>query len=154
MKITCKNCKKEFKPRRKTTKFCSRQCHFTSKEWRSTLSVALQGNKKPPRTIEHRRKLGLVHKGEKQRIETIQKRVEKIRGENSGLWKGDNVGYRALHYWVVSELGQPNECSECGKIGYGRQMHWANRSHEYKRELSDWLRLCVVCHKKYDHAFA
>ncbi len=65
-------------------------------------------------------------------------------------WKGSMSKYRDLHSWVVKELGQPNSCSRCGKEGTGRKMHWANKSHEYKKELSDWIRLCVPCHKAYD----
>lgn len=75
-------------------------------------------------------------------------------GESTGIsnvnWKGDEVGYRALHYWIERRKGKPNKCSHCGKIGTGRQIHWANKSHDYKRKLSDWLRLCAECHGAYD----
>lgn len=33
-----------------------------------------------------------------------------------------------------------------------RQYHWANISRSYKRDLSDWVRLCASCHKKSDLA--
>ena len=66
-------------------------------------------------------------------------------------WKGDNVGYKALHTWVKRVLGQPLTCEHCGKTGLtGKQIHWANKSREYKRIKTDWLRLCVSCHKEYD----
>ncbi len=29
-------------------------------------------------------------------------------------------------------------------------IQWANKSHTYKRELTDWFALCGTCHKKYD----
>ena len=59
--------------------------------------------------------------------------------------------YVNLHYWVKRHLGTPEVCEHCGKSGLsGVQIHWANKSGEYKRELSDWLRLCTKCHKKYD----
>ncbi len=70
--------------------------------------------------------------------------------ENNPAWKGQTVGYRGLHIWVQKILGKPARCSNCGCIGYGHQMHWANKSGEYKREKSDWLRLCVQCHKAFD----
>ena len=71
-------------------------------------------------------------------------------GENQPSWKGENVSYRNLHRWVERQIGQPNTCTHCGKIGYGRQMHWANKSRNYKREITDWIRLCPKCHAAYD----
>jgi hypothetical protein len=73
-------------------------------------------------------------------------------GIKNPTWKGDKVKYRGLHNWVVRCLGQPNQCKDCKIIAYGHQMHWANKSRKYKRELSDWLRLCAKCHGKYDKA--
>src|SRR3990167_8237573 len=34
----------------------------------------------------------------------------------SPFWKGDMVGYTALHDWVKSRLGTPSKCSHCGTI--------------------------------------
>lgn len=64
-------------------------------------------------------------------------------------WMGDKVGYSALHRWVVSKLGKPNYCAYC-HCEDKKRYHWANISHCYKRDLSDWIRLCVSCHKLYD----
>ena len=76
-------------------------------------------------------------------------------GENSCNWKGDKIGYFGLHDWVRKELGAPNTCEHCRKKGLtGHKIHWANKSHTYKRILTDWLRLCVSCHKKYDKKYA
>ena len=66
------------------------------------------------------------------------------------MWKGNEVGYRALHNWVEKMLGKPSRCSDCGKVGYGRQIHWANVSGKYLRETGDWKRLCANCHGKFD----
>lgn len=71
-------------------------------------------------------------------------------GEKHWSYKGDKVKYRALHMWVETNLGKPNKCSKCGKTGYGHSMHWANKSRLYQHNLTDWLRLCVPCHKAYD----
>jgi hypothetical protein len=66
-------------------------------------------------------------------------------------WKGDDVGYCGLHNWVYNKLGRPNECEFCKKIVKNpKAIHWANKSGNYKREVTDWIRLCVSCHKKYD----
>jgi len=76
---------------------------------------------------------------------------QKISEENSHLWKGDNVKYRALHCWVERQLGKPGVCEDCGKISSKQHtMHWANINGLYKRIISDWRRLCVKCHKKFD----
>ncbi len=69
--------------------------------------------------------------------------------QNNHKWKGDKVGYRGLHGWVSRRLGKPNKCEHCGDISK-RKYEWANKSHKYLRDINDWIRLCVPCHKKYD----
>lgn len=71
-------------------------------------------------------------------------------GENTWNYKGEDVSYRNLHRWVERMIGKPSKCSQCGIIGYGRKMHWANKSGEYRRILADWIRLCAKCHGIYD----
>jgi len=73
-----------------------------------------------------------------------------IKGEAHWSYKGEDIQYSPLHQWVRKELGKAYKCSHCGKIGYGRQMHWANIDHSYKRNLSNWISLCAKCHGKYD----
>ena len=74
------------------------------------------------------------------------------KGDKNPSWKGDNVGYNGLHTWVNKTLGKPDTCEECGKSGLSKKhINWANKSHEYKRDLTDWLRLCVPCHRVYDN---
>lgn len=68
-------------------------------------------------------------------------------GENNTNWKGDDVGYFALHSWVQRTLGRAKICENCGKT---ERVQWANKSREYKREVADWLQLCYWCHRKYD----
>jgi len=76
------------------------------------------------------------------------------KGEKSWRWKGDNVGYTALHSWVRRWLGSPTKCEICGKDDLiGKQINWANKDHSYERDLADWIRLCRRCHKKYDIEF-
>lgn len=74
-----------------------------------------------------------------------------IRDQKHGKWKGDKVGHTALHIWLVRRLGKPKSCEHCDKKNLtGVQIHWANKSHTYKRDKKDWIRLCVKCHRKYD----
>lgn len=73
-------------------------------------------------------------------------------GDAHSYWKGDDVGYVALHSWVKRKLGKPKKCWECSDgDGSTRRYQWANLSHDYKRDLSDWARLCASCHKLYDN---
>lgn len=72
-------------------------------------------------------------------------------GNNNVNWKGDDVGYFALHSWVKRHLGRPNKCQHCGLESNNPNMiQWANKSWEYKRTVNDWLRLCAKCHSSYD----
>ena len=63
-------------------------------------------------------------------------------------WKGDNVGYDALHDWVKRRLGKANICSN--NFEHKGPYEWSNISYEYKRILSDWKSLCRSCHHKKD----
>lgn len=73
-------------------------------------------------------------------------------GKNSSVWKGNNVTYGTIHEWVYRRLGRPLNCEKCGKEELNPyKIHWANISGEYKRILRDWVRLCIICHKKYDN---
>jgi len=74
-----------------------------------------------------------------------------IKGELCSNWKGDNVGYDALHGWVERELGKPKKCTFCGVSDENKKYEWANKSGKYKRDLTDWIRLCKKCHHKYDY---
>ena len=75
----------------------------------------------------------------------------KTTGINNVSWKGNKVGYFGLHAWVNRFLGKPGTCELCGKSGLkGSRINWANSNGQYKRNLTDWLRLCIPCHRKYD----
>ena len=71
------------------------------------------------------------------------------RGKNTYNWKGDKAGYSALHKWIKQKLGSPNYCEHC-KTTKAKCYHWSNISGRYLRKVSDWQRLCVSCHSKYD----
>ena len=79
------------------------------------------------------------------------------KNDGHGMWKGDNVGYTALHTWVRKQLGKPKECSGCGLIGQivknRWNIEWANKDHKYKRNIDDFIALCPKCHRLYDRMF-
>lgn len=75
-------------------------------------------------------------------------------GENNPHWK-EEPSYGSLHDWVRRHKKKTGFCTFCGKKGiikgheYGT--HFANISHEYKRDLDDYVELCMSCHRKYDN---
>lgn len=58
--------------------------------------------------------------------------------------------YRAIHKWVQLRKGKANKCTQCGTLD-SRRYHWANISHNYLRDLSDWIEMCPKCNYAYDH---
>jgi hypothetical protein len=72
-----------------------------------------------------------------------------IMSEKHYLWKGDDADLVAKHSWVVRRLDRPKRCDFCGD-GTRKMYHWSNISGKYLRDVSDYQRLCVPCHKKFD----
>ena len=69
-------------------------------------------------------------------------------GKNHGLWKGEAVSYRNLHRWLDRLQGKASEhlCGEC----LGPARHWANISGEYRRDVEDFIPMCVPHHMRLD----
>ncbi len=110
-----------------------------SDEHRLNISKSLIGTQRAKgsiRTPEQRRKISEFNKG-------------KYTGEENNKWKGDKVGYHALHNWVARQLGKPSKCEHCSDTT-AKRYEWANISREYKRDISDWVRLCSSCHHTFD----
>lgn len=70
-------------------------------------------------------------------------------GENHHRWVGDKITKKPVHRWVDKVLGRPKECENCGDTS-DRVYDWANLSGDYKRDVSDWARLCRMCHSAID----
>lgn len=75
------------------------------------------------------------------------KEYAQIKGEKHWKWKGDKISYTNLHKWLYDNYKKLDMCEFCGD---GGKLECANKSGEYKRDLTDWLTLCVKCHKAYD----
>jgi hypothetical protein len=61
-------------------------------------------------------------------------------------WKGDEASYAAIHLWLRYhyDIGTVREDCERPKV------QWANISGRYRRDVSDYRRLCVSCHHIFD----
>ena len=119
-----------------------------------------KGQKRPAFSKEHCIKISLSSKGKipwnkgltglpKHSKETRLKMSEAHSNEKHHEWKGEDVGYSALHSWISRKKGSAKNyyCSVCRTK---KSLQWANKDHKYKRKLSDWIVLCSKCHYKYD----
>lgn len=83
----------------------------------------------------------------RQRSTLIHREWSVVSGSQHHKWRGDNVGYRALHSWVLRHKGVAEFCCKCGA---SKDVQWSNKSGDYRRDLNDFWALCRPCHKKYD----
>lgn len=87
-------------------------------------------------------KANLIKPGERRSPNTEFKK-----GQLPHNYKGEFVGYFALHMWVHRKKGKPKKCECCGSK---KNLQWANKSWTYQRDLDDWFSLCFRCHRVYD----
>ena len=122
--------------------------YINSPETRAKISAAQTGRKQ---SSEHRANISASLKGRRPaNFEAMLAKghaTPKPTGAANHAWKGDDVGYQGVHLWVRNQLGRPALCSECGTTT-AKRFEWANISMEYMRDLTDWRRLCVSCHRK------
>lgn len=144
MKVICLHCESEFKtiPSRIKDgkgKFCSKPCANT----------AWKGKSRSPETqIKRGQRLSVITEFKKGQA-SWNKGMDYMKDDAHPMWKGDTVGYQALHSWINRKLGSPRKCSKC-KTTTAKKFEWANLSQKYKRDLTDWKRLCTKCHNKFD----
>lgn len=91
--------------------------------------------------------------GKNQSKEWKEKRRLEMLGNKNPAWKGEKASYSASHHWIKQHKGIPLRCEKCGKNWTKpRSVQWANIDHKYRRNLNDWIPLCVSCHKNHDLA--
>jgi hypothetical protein len=123
--------------------FCSVECYSASRigshhSWGDKISKALKGK---PKSAQH---------VERVRQALIGKKRPDMAGPKNNNWKGNKAMYGTLHDWVSLHLGRPKKCSKCGKTDKDAIYQWANISGKYLRNLKDYKRLCVQCHRAED----
>jgi len=134
-------------------RFCSRKCaarviHIGQLPWCTGKKL----------TEEHKQNISRVRIGRHFSPATEIKKGQRIgiktefkKGQIPWNWKGDEVGYAALHSWIKRKLGKPNKCQNPKCKHKTEIFDWANKSGKYKRDLNDWIRLCRSCHRSYDN---
>ena len=124
-------------------RYCSRQCfredYKIVPDWvRKKMSDGLKGH---TTSKETRAKISFAQRNKARPYTT---------GNLNGVWKSDEAGYSAIHKWMTYWFGKPDVCELCGENGKKHRVEWANKDHAYKRNKEDWLKLCRMCHEKYD----
>ena len=138
IKVNCPECGNDnFKPPSRINRrnFCNAVCY------KKTRSKELSESGK-----EYRFK-----KGEARPKWVYEKISQVLKNDGHPKWKGEKVSYRGLHMWIMRNKGKPDTCKHCGVYDRRpRYIQWANIDGKYKRDLGDFIPLCVACHKKYD----
>ena len=111
-------------------------------------------------TIETKKKLSLIFKGQRLSEEIKQKmklshlgkklsdehrkniRLSKL-GDKNPNWLGGDVGMDGIHFWIRRNYKMPKLCQMCKKVP---PYDLANISGEYLRDINDWQWLCRRCH--------
>ncbi len=128
-----------------------------TKEWNKKVSLA---NKGKIISEETRRKMSLAglgrpswNKGLKTGLSFWRGKKrpdisERLKGESSYAWKGDDAGYSSIHKWIHRWKGRADHCDGCGIKG--KRYEWSNVDHKYRRVLDDYIPMCASCHRNYD----
>jgi hypothetical protein len=117
-----------------------------TEEHRRKMSLAAKARIRPPMSEETKRKIYLAKIGKPRPDMIGNKLTLGMKGKKSKRWKGDNVGYYALHTWIARELGKASYCSR-NITHKSPRYHWANISGEYKRDLNDYEQVCPSCNR-------
>ena len=171
----CKSCGKSFFDKPSTRrKFCSRECYIKTglkgrsclykgkhAPWRNFFTCIVCGVKFPEKPCKKRKYCSKIceaigrkgkpggTKGMHWKLKESTKKkiaIAKINSRNPN-WKGESVGYAALHDWVKRRLEKPKRCEWCRRI---IKLELANISNKYLRRLDDWVWICRRCHMKSD----
>ncbi len=124
---------------------------FNSKEYKEIHKKSLEGRKF---SKDVKKKMSLSKK-EWYSSDAGKRFKEKLSismmGSNNLEWKGNEVGYNALHSWIRKHKPNSNICECCNKKT--KKLGCANTSGEYKRDINDYEWLCYKCHSIKDETF-
>lgn len=161
MNYICKKCGKRFSSfdkRPGRNQFCSLKCRTIGKNYCKSCGIKLsdkRGKNRPKHCLPCSKRTEGWRKGvsknwfKKGQVSLYKGRVG-LREELNPGWKGDNVGYFALHAWLNRKYGRIRQCSLCGENNPNKRYEWSNISGKYKRDINDYIRLCKKCHNNKD----
>jgi hypothetical protein len=95
---------------------------------------------------EHKLKLSQIKKGKpfsESHKTNLRIALSKYRGRT---FKGTPTQYKLLHFWLKGKLPKI-ECEQCHATD---KLQYANRTGFYKKDVSDYIVLCALCHCRYD----
>jgi len=105
------------------------------------------------RTEEHKEKMRRIIKEKYKNNNKMgfQKGHKQLKGKDSHLWKGNDIGYLMKHLRIIDLKGKALEyiCIDCGK----QAEDWSNKDHLYSNNLDDYIPRCRKCHCEYDKEF-
>lgn len=132
--MSCHQCGKEFEyypcmHKVKKRRFCSLRCYEDS-------NVRIKN-------------LGSRFTGRKHKESSIRKCKNTWKTKIHPGWKGDSASYITMPQWVRRHRGTPQKCDHCGYDKSDRKYEWANVSGRYLRDLDDYKRVCLQCHRKH-----
>lgn len=107
-------------------------------------------------TEEHRKKIGNALRGREKTREFKEKMrkvaLKRVENGTHNFYKGDNIGYMAIHSWLYREFGKARRCENSGcKYENPKMYVWALvKGKKYERKRENFMQLCQSCHMKYD----
>lgn len=78
-------------------------------------------------------------------------KIRNSEGYKHHSWKGDKATYFSQHDWIRYHYGKANKCENKNCKNKCKYFEWANISGVYIRDISDYKKLCIVCHKEMDY---
>lgn len=102
-------------------------------------------------TEETKRKLSIALSN-RTRSDEYRKNISLSKlGDKNGMWRGENVGYQALHTWIRKYWGKARFCGNDKCLSKNPKVFdWANVTGIYTRDKKNWIQLCRGCHIKLD----
>jgi len=129
-------------------KYCSRICEYKNRIGR------IPSNKGATYTLPHRRtgwNITCIVCGRERYYQLNEHNKRKRLYCSSDCYhihsQKKELSYSGLHAWIKRQLGKANKCFICEDT---KTVDWANKSHQYKKDINDWIALCRKHHIQYD----
>ena len=159
--MNCKFCNKPLSKKviERGGKFCDKICYWNSLKGipfaTSPESIEKRAKKRRGKPISWGNKVsnGLKKRWKDQEYRDKQVASRKGRTEEKcNAWKGENIGYGGIHYWLKNKFGKANKCENPNCKNISTSFEWAKlKGKKYERKRENFWMLCVNCHRKYDY---